>query len=351
VSRWKSRTNKDGIEEGRKQWRKGVVVGSLAIGFQAAILGLALLIGVLDPKPPQEAKLKLPPGSPTQQRERQNQLNNQLAQLNRLQKDSLQKLMDPILESTRPDISVPQPDVMTSFKAMGAMLPVSNMFQGSMDAFTSGAEVDSLPPPDPVSFLGENLSAKRIVLLLDVSSSVKSKMERAGVSMDQLRKEVIQFIEQLGPNHLFGIIQFTRNWQAFKEDLLPGTQMVKDEALSWLNSQFRTTGTSGRNWTRGSPNGIEGVLAAAFEMDPQIDEVFLVCDGDFQRTPSGGGGQDVPWAELRKLTRELQDESIGETRLRILCFYPPEEAIPDLRAWVRENGPGTLRNHTNKQSN
>ena len=74
-----------------------------------------------------------------------------------------------------------------------------------------------------------------------------------------------------------------------------------------------------------------------------LNNIFLVCDGDFQRTPPGGGGQDVPWEQLRQMTRDLQDESIGETRLRVLCFYPPEEALADLRAWVRENGRGTLR--------
>ena len=78
-------------------------------------------------------------------------------------------------------------------------------------------------------------------------------------------------------------------------------------------------------------------------MDPQIDEIFIVSDADFQRTPPGGGGQNVPWGQLRELTKILQQESIGETRLRILCFYPPEDALPDLKAWVRENGEGTVR--------
>lgn len=324
-----------------------MLAGTLALGLQGLIIATALVIGVLDPRPPQQAKLKLPAGSPAQHREMQQQLNNQLAKINRLQKNSLQQRMEPILDSMRPDISVPQPSVQTSFKAMTAMLPTGNMFAGSMDALTMGADADALPPPDPVTFLGENLSARRIVLLLDVSASVKTKMERAGVSMDQLRQEVLKFIDQLGPNHLFGIIQFTRNWQAFRKELLPATQVVRQEALQWINSQFRTSGTSGRNWTSGSPNGIEGVLQAAFAMDPQIDEIFLVCDGDFQRTPPGGGGQDVPWEQLRQLTRDLQQQSLSEARLRVLCYYPPEDAIPDIREWVRENSRGTLKIHAN----
>jgi hypothetical protein len=327
----------------RKPWIKAAIAGGLAIGLQAAILGLAVLVGVMTPPVRKEAKLKLPEGSKAHHREQQQAVENQLAKINRLQADGLKQLMEPLLDSVRPDIKVSRPDLTQSLQAMGAMLPTAGMFSDAMTAFTDGMEGDDLPPPEPVDFLGESLNAKRIVLLLDVSGSVKSKMERAGLSMEALRKEVVQFVDQLGPNHLFGIIQFTRNWQAFREDLVPATEAIRREAHQWINTSFRTTGTSGRNWTRGSPNGIEGVLAAAFQMDIQIDEVFIVSDADFQRTPPGGGGQDVPWPQLRELTTGLQEVSIGTTRLRLLCFHPPEDALPDLRAWVRENGPGTVK--------
>jgi hypothetical protein len=287
----------------------------VALGIQGIILLLAIVIGVLDPQPPREAPLNLPKGSPAKHRAQKQAMRNQLAQINRIQRASLQSLMNPITSPVAPTIPVQQPDLAQSIQAMGSMLPTESFFNGSTDAYSAGADASALPPPDPVNFLGETLSAKRIVLLLDVSGSVKSKMERAGVSMDKLRQEVHAFIQQLGPNHLFGIIQFTRNWQAFRPELLPATGAVKQEAAEWINTQFRTTGTSGRNWTRGSPNGIEGVLSAAFAMDSD------------------------------ELTRTLQDASIGGARLRVLCFYPPESALPDLRAWVRENGPGTLRIH------
>ena len=324
-------------------WRKGLLVGGLALGIQGGILGLALVIGVLEPRAPEEAPLKLPPGSVMRQREQAAQAQQALAQLERLQASSLQQLMEPMLEAVRPDIPVTAPDLVQSIQAMGAMLPVGSFAADAALAMTPGMEAETLPPPDPVSFLGESLSAKRIVLLLDVSGSVKSKMERAGISMEKLREEVHGFVNQLGPNHLFGIIQFTRNWESFRPGLVPATQEVKAQARAWIDGSFRTTGTAGRGWTRGDPNGIEGVLSAAFAMDAQLDEVFLVSDGDFQRTPPGGGGQAVPWPQLRQLTRDLQDQSIHQTRLRVLCFYPPEDALTDLRGWVHENGPGTLR--------
>lgn len=319
-------------------------MGGLAIGFQSLILLAALLIGVLDPQPPQEAKLKLPPGSPSRQREQAAEVQQQLARLNRMEKAARQAMAEQMLQAEQPQLEMPMPDVAAGMKTMGAMLPMEGFFrEDSATAMTAGMEVEALPPPDPVEFLGENIAAKRIVLLLDVSGSVKSKMERSGVSMDRLREEILRFIDQLSPNHLFGIIQFTRKWQAFRPELVPATEKVRTEARDWLSSSFRITGTSGRGWTGGQPNGIEAVLAAAFAMDAQLDELVLVGDADFQRTPPGGGGQDVPWPELRALCKRLQEQSIGQARFRVLAFYPGEEDLQELKAWVRENGPGSLK--------
>ncbi len=327
----------------RHQWGRPALVLAMAMALQAAILLLAVLIGVMDPVLPKEAPLKLSHGSPTVQREQRQQAVKAAAQIGRLQEQALQQLMQPVMESMKTEISVPQPELVNTVATMGAMLPVDSFFAGGLEASVAGADLNSLPPPDPVEFLGESLQAKRVVLLLDISASVKTKMEQSGMSMEQLRTEVLQFIEQLGPNHLFGLIQFSRKWQVFRSTLVPATVQIKAEARDWMHRSFRTTGTSGRNWSSGYPNGIEAVLSAAFAMDPQLDEVFILSDGDFQRTPPGGGGQDVPWTQLRDHTRHLQDQSIGETRLRILCFHPPATALPDLRAWVQENGPGTLR--------
>lgn len=195
----------------------------------------------------------------------------------------------------------------------------------------------SLPPPEPVEFMGRSLAAQRMVLVFDVSSSVKGKMERAGMSLEALREAVLELLEQLGPNHLFGMVQFTRKWLVFREELVPATEAMKAEARRWMEADFRTTGTAGRNWSGGSVNGIEAVLEAAFGMDARLDEIVLVSDGDFYRTPPGGGGQKVPWGELRERTRRLQAESMGTTRLRVLAFLPPEAERVSLRGWVREN--------------
>lgn len=327
----------------RGAWRKRVLVVGAAVCLQLGLLGLAVMIGVMEPGRPEAARLKIPEGSASALREEQQATEAQLAQLSRLQESGLSALAEPILEALQADLSVPLGPSVEAVQAMGALLPAGSLFQTAGGALTEGLSAEALPPPDPVSFLGETLTAKRLVLLLDVSGSVKSKMERAGLSMEALREEVHRFVDQLGPNHLFGIIQFTRKWEAFREELVPATEAVRGEARDWINRSFRTTGTSGRAWSGGQPNGIEGVLETAFALDTNLDELFIVSDGDFQRTPPGGGGQDVPLSELRRQTQALQARSIGQARLRLLCYYPPAAALADLQAWARENGPGSFR--------
>lgn len=329
----------------RRSWRQGLLVGGVALGLQGALLAVAIFIGVMEPPAPKEEGMEAPAGSPTLRRESDFAQRQELARLNRLQEQGHAPLREAIAEVALPEMAapLPAPDLAASVQAMGALLPMQTAFGGPRADLSMELREPVLDPPAPVDFLGEQLRAQRIVLLFDVSGSVKTKMERAGTSMEELRAEVLRFLEQLGPNHLFGMIQFTRNWLPFREELVPATAAMKAEAREWMRRSFRTTGTSGRNWNGGPRNGIEAVMENAFALSPQLDEILLVSDGDFQRTPPGGGGQDVPWAELRGLCRELQQRSIGDARLRLLLFHPPEAALPQLRAWARENGPGSVR--------
>jgi hypothetical protein len=150
------------------------VVG-LAAGLQVGLLGLAVFIGVMEVPPPSEAKLKLAAGSKLLQREQQAATEAQLAQLNRIQQASLNQLAQPVLEAMQAELPVASFQPAGSVQAMTAMLPAGSLFEGASGVLTDDLEGDTLPPPDPVSFMGETLSAKRIVLLLDVSGSVKTK--------------------------------------------------------------------------------------------------------------------------------------------------------------------------------
>ena len=163
-----------------------------------------------------------------------------------------------------------------------------------------GAEVSNF------SFFGLEGRAKRIVICFDISGSVKNKIEQAGLTMDLTKEETKRLIEQLNANTLFGFIQFSRQYDPFRGFLVAATQDNKAMALAWLDAEFRTDGKSAPSWIKKSPNGIQSVLEAAFALDPAPDAIILVSDGSFQRTPSGGGTEDVPWDELEADIMALQ---------------------------------------------
>lgn len=327
-----------------RAWHRRIFLGALVLGGQGLLLLMALWIGVMDPVRPKEAAYVAPPDDGHHERaERVQAIEQQLAAFNRLQSALADPSMQAILEDMNPEHPSDLPAMAPSLEAMSALLEGSLQPMPHQTGLLPMGHGADLPAPEPVEFLGEQTQARRIILLLDVSASVKSKLERAGLPINELREEVLRFIDQLGPDHLFGIIQFTRKWEAFRPEMLPATASVKESAKAWMRSSFRTNGTAGSNWVQGSRNGIEGVLEVAFSMSPQIDEIFLLSDGDFQRSLPGGGGQDVPWNELRSLTRSLQVKNLGEARLRLLCFYPPPNAIAPLKDWARENGNGVVQ--------
>lgn len=319
------------------------LVWLLALVLQGGLLGVALMIGIMEPAKRPEPVLRSFGESPVRERQQQRQAQQQLAQVQRATEALSRQLAQPFLDNAHALPTVERPSVRNAVAAMGAMLPEAGSF-GGLDSLLGGDGQDSMPAGmESVSFMGETLNATRIVLALDVSASLKSKLEQAGWSLEAVRDEVLRFLDQLGPNHLFGLIQFTRNWSAFREELVPATEAMRAEARGWIRDHFRTTGTSGRNWRSGNPNGIQAVLGEAFGMDPQLNEIFLLSDGDFYRTPPGGGSQPVPLATLRADTRRLQEQQIGTVRLRVLAFFPPADNLIQLQEWVRENGNGTLR--------
>lgn len=324
--------------------QRTLIIVAAALLLQLMLLCVAYFVGVLTPAAPESAKLVTPAGNPMQERMLQQNLDQQLAQLNRAAESQQQAMTQALLDAAQPMPDVPRPQVQNAFAAMSALLPVSGSFASAGDVADVGGDAGAaLPPAEAVTFMGETLNATRIVLLLDLSASVKTKLERSGSSLEVVRTELLRFLDQLGPNHLFGIVLFTRNQTSFRSELLPATEIVKAEARDWIRLNYRTDGTSGRGWLSGSPNGIEAVLNSAFALHSQINEIFLLSDCDFYRTPSGGGSQRVPWPQIRNHTKHLQEQNRGTARLRVLAFLPPENIIGPLREWVRENGNGSLR--------
>jgi hypothetical protein len=308
-----------------------------ALGVQGVILVIALSVGVFSSAPEPAIKLQPAHGSPSQQRQQQQQMRQQMAQLERATMAAQSALTARMIDTLQPQPPRPTLHPASAMAQLSAALPVGQLFTDQTALTDALPAASMLPPAESVSFMGEQLNATRLVIAIDLSASVRSKLSRAGTDMQTVKLEALQLIDQLGPNHLFGLILFTRNRIQFADELLPATTGIRSRAKDWINKEFRTDGTSASHWIRGSPNGIQAVLSAAFATDPRLDEILILSDGDFYRTPAGGGGQRVHPQELRSHTASLQQQQTGSVRLRLILVHPPPQLLPQLRQWAREN--------------
>jgi hypothetical protein len=185
-----------------------------------------------------------------------------------------------------------------------------------------------------VSFFGIEDQATRIVVAFDISQSVVTKAKKSGISMRQLQQEATKLIEGLNANTLFGIIQFSRSYDFFEDYLVTGTRANKEAGVVWLNEEFRTDGRSPRSWIRSPVNGIQSVIEAAFAWQPDV--LFIISDGDFQRTSPTGGSQNVPWEELSRDIHRLQQELGNDVRIHFVGFQVKEAHKSKLQSLVRK---------------
>jgi hypothetical protein len=180
--------------------------------------------------------------------------------------------------------------------------------------------------------------ATRLVIAIDISTTVKRKVEQAGLSMEFIRREAWSNVEKMDGNTLFGLIQFARNYDRFQPHLLPATRRHRDRAETWLNERFRVDGRAASSWQRDHPNGIESVIGAALAMDPQLDTLIIVSDGDFYFTPSRGGSQKVSWENIRASTRRMQSSRENPCAIHLVAFQlKPEDRI-NVIEWLRPYG-------------
>ena len=185
------------------------------------------------------------------------------------------------------------------------------------------------------SFFGIEDQAQRIVIVFDISQSVVTKARKSGISMGRLQSETLKLIESLNANTLFGLIQFSRNYDLFENYLVSGTQANKAAAGEWLKREFRTDGKSGRNWVRDPVNGIQSVIKAAFHMQPDV--LFILSDGDFQRTTPEGGSQNVPFETLAGDIRSHQQQSEKNARIHFIGFQVKPQHTKPLQSIIRRN--------------
>jgi len=184
-----------------------------------------------------------------------------------------------------------------------------------------------------ISFLGIEDTARQVIFVVDISVTVKNSVEAAGLSMEQIRDELIELIQNLNANTLFGIIQHSRNFNVFQEYLVPASIENKEKAIQWLRREFRTSG-SGRGWDRyEGRNGIEAVLEVAFNMSPDV--IFLLSDGSYWR--SEPVNQPVPYDEIHRLIQRRQNNLAEPTRIHTIGFGVRDENRRNFPSLARRN--------------
>ena len=189
------------------------------------------------------------------------------------------------------------------------------------------------------SFMGIESTGRRILLIFDVSASVLNKARKRGVSLRKIKEETIALLHQLPINARFGIIQFTQNFKAFREELIPATDLNRSKAKSWIEDEWVETGTLPASGTVSkNPRGLVGVFELAVGMSPDV--VFLISDASFQWKQEGTLS-DVPWKEIQRVVKgPLQ----GETGcvLNFVGFEMKPDDKREISAIVRASG-GKMR--------
>jgi len=117
------------------------------------------------------------------------------------------------------------------------------------------------------------------------------------VPLSKIKEETKTLLGQLPISSRFGLIQFTQNFKAFKTELLPASDVNREEATKWIDSEWVEGGTMGGT---SNPKGLIGVLELAAKMQPDV--IFLISDASFQWRVTGSIA-DIPWDEIKKITK------------------------------------------------
>jgi hypothetical protein len=159
------------------------------------------------------------------------------------------------------------------------------------------------------SFMGIESKGKRILLIFDVSASVLNKARKSGISLEKIKEETVSLLQQLPINARFGLVQFTQNFKAFREELVAATSTNRDAAKAWIDEEWVETGSmqASAKVTKNS-RGVVGVLELASRMWPDV--IFLISDASFQWR-EGGSLSDVPWQEIVKVVKGPLQEAEG----------------------------------------
>lgn len=193
-----------------------------------------------------------------------------------------------------------------------------------------------------LNFFGIQTQARSVIIVFDVSQSVQTKAEKAGVPITKIREETLRLVDALSIHTKFNLVQFSRIYQPMAPEMQPPSDAGKAAARAWLEREFRTDGMlprsvrGARSPADGQDNGIAFVLDGVFAMKPDV--VFLISDASFQ---SENNPSQVPWKEIEEVV-ERHRKAGQATRLHFIGFEMKPEDKREMRSIVRKTD-GTLR--------
>jgi hypothetical protein len=194
------------------------------------------------------------------------------------------------------------------------------------------------------SFMGIQTTAKRVLILFDISTTVVNAAQRAGYPMEKIEEEAKKLLAALSVNTRFGIGQFARNYAFFNSELLPATDQNRAAANQWFDEWFAgsdgTMKPSTPNTVRGSPGFIE-VMKAAFKMQPDV--IFVISDASFERGTGESGGQ-IPFPELDDALHDLQKGMPEPVKINFIGVgMKPKNEGEMRRVMGKDSGGGKFR--------
>jgi hypothetical protein len=184
------------------------------------------------------------------------------------------------------------------------------------------------------SFFGIEDTGQRIIIMVNTSASVVHKADRRGVTIDRIQQEMIDLVEGLDPNVLFGIIQFSQGVRSFETFLAPATRANKEAVKQWVPTNLRG---NPRAQTNQNHYGHEAAFEAAFAMSPDV--IFLLTDAQLNRREGSPGNYsypEIPYAQLMRTVRSFQQQAGTPARIHVVAFEMKPSDAEGMRHLTRE---------------
>jgi hypothetical protein len=148
-------------------------------------------------------------------------------------------------------------------------------------------------------------------------------MESAGSSMDKVKEETYDLINNLNANTKLGLIIHRRKFLPLKEDLITATVKNKALAIEWIKKKWpKSYGGQIPNdiYGKDGSSGILPVIDAAFSMQPDV--IFIISDGGYRDKR----GLKVQLNDVLSLIRSRQKDLLEDARIHAIHFPDPDEA-------------------------